>query len=76
MCHAFKGLTLGTTKVVSEIGCQSRKIVNKRFGEDYVKTFLPAQETENKENVETPITPLREKDSEQENRPLLESSLQ
>lgn len=42
MCIAFKGLSDGTYKVVNELGCQSRKIVNKRFGQDYVKTFLPS----------------------------------
>lgn len=42
MCNAFKGLYDGSNKVITELGSQSRKIVNKKFGEDYVKTFLPA----------------------------------
>ncbi len=44
MGTAFKGLAEGSTKVGTELGSQSRKIVNKKYGEDYVHTFLPEDE--------------------------------
>jgi hypothetical protein len=35
---------------LNELGSQTRKIVHKRFGEDYVNTFLPEDEKEKKDS--------------------------
>lgn len=41
VCNVLKGLYDSSNKVMTELGCQSRKIIKKKFGDDYVKTFLP-----------------------------------
>lgn len=41
---AFQGLAEGTSQVGSELSNQSKKIVNKKFGEDYVKTFIEGEQ--------------------------------
>lgn len=38
--------------VGAELGTQSRKIVNKKYGEDYVKTFLPGEEEKKEEKTD------------------------
>lgn len=48
VCTAFKGLSEGTNKVVGELGTQTRKIMKKKLGDDYVSTFLPEEQKENK----------------------------
>jgi hypothetical protein len=48
---AFSGLSEGVGKVNTQLGVHSRAIVNKKFGEDYVKTFLPEQPSGNEEGT-------------------------
>lgn len=50
---AFKGLAEGASQVGTELSAQSRKIVNKKYGEDYVQTFLPGENGEKKEESPT-----------------------
>jgi hypothetical protein len=43
---AFEGLTQGVSKVNTQLGTHSRNLVQKKYGEDYVKTFFPESEVE------------------------------
>ena len=43
LSEAYKGLAEGTGQVTKTLGDQSRKLVNKKYGEDYVKTFIPEE---------------------------------
>ena len=42
--EVFSGISDGARKVGKQIGVQSRKIVHKKLGEDYVNTFIPEDE--------------------------------
>ena len=41
MSEAYSGLAEGAGNVGKSLGDQSRKIVQKKYGDDYVKTFVP-----------------------------------
>ena len=45
--EAFVGLAEGGTEVGKEFTNQSKKIVNKKYGEDYVKTFIEGEGEKN-----------------------------
>jgi len=47
--EAFDGLLKGGKEVGDEFGNQTKKIVKKKYGDDYVKTFI------DNEGVERPI---------------------
>ena len=42
LSEAFVGLAEGTSKVAGEVSKETRKIVNKKYGDDYVNTFIGA----------------------------------
>ena len=52
--EAYNGLAEGTGEVAKTLGDQSRKLVNKKYGDDYVKTFIP-DEKNPKEEGYTPV---------------------
>lgn len=56
--EAYKGLAEGTGEVAKTLGDQSRKIVNKKYGEDYVKTFIPDEKSPKEEGY----TPVKEEE--------------
>ena len=67
--EAFKGLAEGTGQVTKTLGDQSRKIVNKKYGEDYVKTFIPDEKNQKEEGY----TPVKEEESQEDTKPLYPS---
>ena len=44
MSQAFVGLAEGTNKVTEEVTKETRKLVKKKYGDDYVKTFIGSAE--------------------------------